>query len=104
MEACRVIHLRSELLPEEQSKAVKNWLRQPECRIFTSWLASQAAALTAEAGNKLMDGEPSDIEDAKNIATKGRRYLGAFEIMEEVIPNDFSFQVTVFKPKPLTKE
>ena len=96
--------VQNQLLPEDRAKLVKEWLQQPAAQIFVAWLSNQCAGLAAEAGNKMVENQEGDEADARNLAERARQYLGAFEIMSKVLPNDFQFEVATFREKPLTTQ
>ncbi len=99
-----MIHVNNQLLPEDQVKAIRLWLQEPAARYFIEWLSNQSAGYAAEAGNKLVEGGDSDLEDAKNLAANARKYLAAFVIMRDAMPNHFLFQVANMRAKPLSTE
>jgi hypothetical protein len=97
-----MIYLQHRLLPEDQVKAIREWIRTPACQAFTNYLAACAAVQTAKAGNKLVDGDESDEIEAKRFADEARKYLGAHEIMLQLIDPTFKFEVANLLPKPLS--
>jgi len=96
------IHLQHLPWPEAQVKQVREWLTQPAFEIFVSFLANQAATLTAEAGNALVDGsEPSKIE-AEQKAAEARRYQAAWEIMIQFVDRTYTPPNSKILPRPIT--
>lgn len=65
-------------LPAAEAQAIRQWLNQPACRKFIDNLCDRAAALSARAGNALIE----NANDAQVIADEARTLVEARKVIE----------------------
>lgn len=81
-------------------KQIRDWLRQPACRLFRQHLSALAAAATAQAGNNLIGDENGPLEnEAKQYAENARMWLNAEKAIDHCAAPGYEFESSDLKPK-----
>lgn len=90
-----MIHLTPHSLPQAEASAIGQWLRLPAARTYRKFLGLEAARLTAEAGNTLVQSDdPGDDVKAKELAEEAgalRQFIGLMDAHASV---DQKFEVS----------
>lgn len=97
----QLIFIEPNAIKDADSKRINVWLNTHESHLYQTYLISEAARLTAEAGNAMVAGEESDIKDAENFAEEARLMLAMAEKMAEMRDPEKAFTTVLLKPKPV---
>lgn len=88
--------------PPKEVENLKQWLRQPAAMLFQKHIGELAGQMTAHAGNFMVSGEPSDLQEAQDCALAARIFIEMVNVMTKMRNDaDYPLHGYSFTPKPI---
>lgn len=87
-------------LPQHEANEIGQWLRNPAAKLYRKFIADEAARLTAEAGNLLVQPDkPGDFTLAKDHANEAAVLRKFMELLDNHSAADYKFEIADLKAK-----
>lgn len=91
-------------LPHREERELRQWLLQPQCRVFQQLLLSLCAQKMADAANSLMGAEESAKTDAEDAIAEAKRFRAAQELLATFSEPEHQIRVPEIRVQSLTTE